>query len=379
MNNLLKNQITNERDVIASRRGFLTRMAYGSLLAMGSSGIVHAAAKHIVQAPAAKKPEAKTTAHVKSAVHERLALKTEHNSRHDSKADDRHDDKRHASKDNNHHDDDKRHASKGHDDNNRHASKDHDDNRHASKDHDDNRHVSKHEQDRHHELAANDHSRVHTSLDRDHDGGYRMHHEERERLALESSPRIRPLRREMPEFATQAEMELDESNSFSGNRIALPNNKGRFSNVSHKTLALQNLTTGDSLNVTYFERGRYLPDALSEINFIYRDHLTDEVHPIDTALLDQLNDLQLTLGLNKKTIHVVCGYRCPATNAYLRRNSSGVAKNSLHMQGRAIDIRVAGVDSRTVRDAALSMASGGVGYYPGSNFVHLDTGDVRNW
>jgi uncharacterized protein YcbK (DUF882 family) len=356
MNNLLlKNQTINEADVIASRRGFLTRMAYGSLLAMGGSGIVQAATKHITHAPAAKKSEAKkTVSSVKSAVHERLALKTEHN-RHGSKADDRHEDNRHASKSgHDHHYDDNRHASR------------------SAHEHDYGRH--------HHELASNNHSRIHTSLDRDHDGGYRMHYEERERLALESNPSAHQLlHREMPEFATQAEMELDESNSISGGRIALPNNNGRFANVNHKTLALQNLTTGDSLNVTYFERGRYLPDALSEINYIYRDHLTDDIHPIDTALLDQLHDLQATLGVSKKTIHVVCGYRSPFTNAYLRRNSSGVAKNSLHMQGRAIDIRIAGIDSRTVRDAALSMASGGVGYYPGSNFVHLDTGDVRTW
>lgn len=362
MNNLLlKNQTMNETHIIASRRGFLTRMAYGSLLAMGSSGIVNAAAKHIAHAPAAKKAEVKATPRGKSAVHERLALKTEHNNRNNAK-----DDNRHASKkDDNHHDSKK-------DNDSRHASKDRDDKHHASNEHDHDRH--------HHELASNGHSRIHTSLDRDHNGHYRLHHEERERLTVASSSRRRSLvHRQMPEFATQEEMEIDESNSFSSARIALPNSNGRFSDVSHKSLSLQNLTTGDSLNVTYFERGRYLPDALSEINFIYRDHLTDEVHPIDTALLDQLHDLQLTLGINKKTISVVCGYRCPSTNAYLRRNSSGVAKNSLHMQGRAIDIRVAGVDSRTVRDAALSMASGGVGYYPGSNFVHLDTGDVRTW
>jgi uncharacterized protein YcbK (DUF882 family) len=151
------------------------------------------------------------------------------------------------------------------------------------------------------------------------------------------------------------------------------------SNAAHKTLALQNTTTGDNLNVTYFERGRYLPDALHEINYLYRDHLTDEVHPVDIALLDQLHDLQTTLGLNKRPIHVICGYRSPFTNAHLRSHSRGVARNSLHMEGRAIDIRIAGVDSRTIRDAALSMAQGGVGYYPGSNFVHLDTGDVRTW
>ena len=183
MNNLLlKNQTINEADAIASRRGFLTRMAYGSLLAMGGSGIVQAATKHITHAPAAKKSEAKkTVSGVKSAVHERLALKTEHN-RHGS---DRHEDNRHASKSSHdHHYDDNRHASR------------------SAHEHDYGRH--------HHELASNEHSRIHTSLDRDHDGGYRLHHEERERLAFESNPSThQSLRREMPEFATQAEMELD--------------------------------------------------------------------------------------------------------------------------------------------------------------------------
>jgi uncharacterized protein YcbK (DUF882 family) len=183
----------------------------------------------------------------------------------------------------------------------------------------------------------------------------------------------------MPEFALQQEEDL--STRFHSDDL-----RSRFTfaaprsnnNVAHKTLDLRNNTTGDSLNVTYFEKGRYLPDALHEINYIYRDHLTDEVHPVDTALLDQLHDLQATLGV-KKSINVICGYRSPFTNAHLRRNNRGVARNSLHMEGRAIDIRIAGVDSRTVRDAALSMARGGVGYYPGSNFVHLDTGDFRTW
>ncbi len=108
--------------------------------------------------------------------------------------------------------------------------------------------------------------------------------------------------------------------------------------------------------------------------------MTGDEHPVDVALLDQLHDLKQTLGLNNnRPIHIVCGYRSPMTNAYLRSRSRAVAKNSLHMQGRAIDIRIEGVDTRDIRDAALTMARGGVGYYPHSNFVHLDTGDFRTW
>jgi uncharacterized protein YcbK (DUF882 family) len=132
--------------------------------------------------------------------------------------------------------------------------------------------------------------------------------------------------------------------------------------------------------LTYFEKGQYLPDALDEISYLFQDHMTGDTHPVDVALLDQLHDLKQTLGVsNNKPIHIVCGYRSPMTNAYLRSRSRAVAKNSLHMQGRAIDIRMEGVSSRNIRDAALTMARGGVGYYPRSNFVHLDTGGFRTW
>ncbi|MSP28646.1 MAG: DUF882 domain-containing protein [Methylococcales bacterium] len=183
----------------------------------------------------------------------------------------------------------------------------------------------------------------------------------------------------MPEFALHQDLDLDTALQNERINPFASRNPARIGgNATHKTIALQNTNTGDSLNVTYFEKGRYLPDALHEINHLYRDHLTDEVHPVDTALLDQLHELQSTLGIQEQ-IHVICGYRSPFTNAHLRRNSRGVARNSLHMEGRAIDIRIAGVESRTIRDAAMSMARGGVGYYPGSNFVHLDTGDFRTW
>jgi uncharacterized protein YcbK (DUF882 family) len=148
--------------------------------------------------------------------------------------------------------------------------------------------------------------------------------------------------------------------------------------IPSKMISLQNSHTGDRLRLTYFERGLYIEDALQEIDYILRDHHTGDIHPIDPALLDQLYDLKLRLGVSRP-FNVISGYRSPETNANLRRHSDGVAKHSLHMQGRAVDIRLPGYDVSTIRDAALSMERGGVGYYSASNFIHLDTGDFRTW
>jgi uncharacterized protein YcbK (DUF882 family) len=153
---------------------------------------------------------------------------------------------------------------------------------------------------------------------------------------------------------------------------------GSFYSPAHKMLSFEHAHTGDKLKLTYFERGRYVKGALQEINYLLRDYHTDDIHPIDTALLDQLFDLKQTLGINKP-FHIVSGYRSPATNAELRKHSHGVAEHSFHMQGRAIDIRVEGLHAKTIKNAALTMARGGVGYYPQNDFVHLDTGYIRNW
>ena len=148
--------------------------------------------------------------------------------------------------------------------------------------------------------------------------------------------------------------------------------------ATYKTLSFEHMHTGDKLKLTYFERGNYIQDALQEINYLLRDYHTDDIHPIDPALLDQLFDLKQALGVTKP-FNIVSGYRSPFTNAQLRKHNHGVAEHSFHMQGRAIDIRVDGVSSKTIKDAALTMAQGGVGYYPQNNFVHLDTGDFRTW
>ncbi len=154
--------------------------------------------------------------------------------------------------------------------------------------------------------------------------------------------------------------------------------KAYLQGPSHKTLSFEHAHTGEKLKITYFEHDRYVKGALQEINYLLRDFRTDDIHPIDPALLDQLFDLKQSIGF-KKPFHILSGYRSPITNARLRKHSHGVAEHSFHMQGRAIDIRVEGVSCKTIRNNALAMAQGGVGYYPRNNFVHLDTGRYRTW
>jgi uncharacterized protein YcbK (DUF882 family) len=146
-----------------------------------------------------------------------------------------------------------------------------------------------------------------------------------------------------------------------------------------RTLSFYNTHTGEQLNrVVYWENGKYIPEHHKQINYILRDFRTDEVKSIDLNLLDLLFDLQQRLKVGEP-FHIVSGYRSKSTNAGLRRKSSGVASKSLHLTGKAIDLRIPGRDIRDIRMAALSMKRGGVGYYPNSEFVHLDTGPFRTW
>src|SRR6185437_3289416 len=128
----------------------------------------------------------------------------------------------------------------------------------------------------------------------------------------------------------------------------------------------------------YWEDGRYVPEAMRHINWLLRDFRADLVHPIDPHLLDLLADLHGRLQ-TREPFQVISGYRSPQTNAMLASLGDGVAQNSLHLDGKAIDIRVPGRHLRYVRAAALSLRRGGVGYYPHSDFVHVDTGRVRTW
>ena len=144
-----------------------------------------------------------------------------------------------------------------------------------------------------------------------------------------------------------------------------------------RALAFANLHTGEHLEVAYRERGEYLPDALSRLDRLLRDHRSGEVHPIDPALFDLLSDLREAMG--GSVFEVISGYRSPATNRMLRAQGGGVAETSLHLVGKAIDVRLRGVETAALRRAALGLARGGVGHYPGPDFVHLDTGRVRFW
>ncbi|MES1203268.1 MAG: DUF882 domain-containing protein, partial [Pseudomonadota bacterium] len=145
-----------------------------------------------------------------------------------------------------------------------------------------------------------------------------------------------------------------------------------------RRLALVNTHTGDTFNDAYWHQGAYVPDALGAINHVMRDYRSGDVHAIDPNLLDLLDDLRGHVDAGAP-FQIISGYRSPATNAAMHEASSGVAAHSLHMDGKAIDIRVGGVDLTNLRDSALLMSRGGVGYYPTSNFVHVDTGRVRRW
>lgn len=139
--------------------------------------------------------------------------------------------------------------------------------------------------------------------------------------------------------------------------------------------------TSEKLDIVYRRGDTYLPEALNQLDHYLRDYRTGDVHHFDPHLFDLLHDLTESLGEPNAVINVVCGYRTPRTNEFLRtrQHNSGVARQSLHMQAEAIDIRVSGVPTLQLRNAALELHRGGVGYYASSNFVHVDVGRVRQW
>jgi uncharacterized protein YcbK (DUF882 family) len=143
-------------------------------------------------------------------------------------------------------------------------------------------------------------------------------------------------------------------------------------------IALRNLHTPDSLDIEFYRGGVYLPEALAAIQVLLRDYRTGEQHPIDPPLLDYLCDVAKAARVDA-VFGVISGYRSPRTNQMLHERSSGVSARSLHMEGRAIDVRLAGVDCADLAEKALDMQRGGVGYYRQSDFVHLDTGRFRTW
>ena len=148
--------------------------------------------------------------------------------------------------------------------------------------------------------------------------------------------------------------------------------------LRRRTLKFYNLHTGESLKTTYWENGNYNPEELERVNYILRDFRANEIKPIDPTLLDLLTRIQHRLG-TAESFQVISGYRSPLTNAMLHSNSEGVAVHSLHIDGKAIDVCVPGRSLAQLRGAALAEKSGGVGYYPRTGFVHVDTGRVRWW
>ena len=145
-----------------------------------------------------------------------------------------------------------------------------------------------------------------------------------------------------------------------------------------RELSMVNLHTQERLEVRYFEDGAYRPDALNQLNHLLRDHRSDETAIIDHRLFDQLHLLAASARCNPH-FEIISGYRSPATNEKLRESSTGVARHSLHMEGRAIDVRLSSIRCDRLRELAIGLQLGGVGYYASSNFVHLDTGGVRTW
>lgn len=146
-----------------------------------------------------------------------------------------------------------------------------------------------------------------------------------------------------------------------------------------RRLRMLHLHTGERLDVTYAEGGRAMADALQEVDRFLRDFRTGDVHPIDPGVLDIAWSVAAAAGRSRATIEIICGYRSPRTNALLRARGRGVASGSMHLEGKALDLRIPGVGTGHLRDLALALGRGGVGFYPEAAFVHVDTGRVRRW
>lgn len=144
-------------------------------------------------------------------------------------------------------------------------------------------------------------------------------------------------------------------------------------------LRLYHTHTGERLDIVYRHGATYVPEALAKLDHFLRDHRTGEVHHFDPRVFDVLRDSIQAVGRPDAEIYIICGYRAPESNEYLRTHTSGVAKKSLHVQAEAIDVRLPGTRTSKFRDAALALGRGGVGYYAASDFIHVDVGRVRRW
>jgi uncharacterized protein YcbK (DUF882 family) len=164
--------------------------------------------------------------------------------------------------------------------------------------------------------------------------------------------------------------------SFSSPRVAADPSAA---SMQEHHLRLYHTHTGERIDIVYRRGDQYLPEAEAQLDHFLRDHRTGDVKHYDPHVFDILSDLAAAVGHPNAEIDIICGYRTPWSNEFLRARSAGVAKNSQHMQAHAIDIRIPGVDTLTLRNAALALGRGGVGYYPRSEFVHVDTGRARTW
>jgi uncharacterized protein YcbK (DUF882 family) len=159
--------------------------------------------------------------------------------------------------------------------------------------------------------------------------------------------------------------------------LSLP---ARASQAGARTLSMAHTHTRERIELVYAAEQGYLPEALVALNRFLRDHYSGQIGTMHPPLFDVLHAVRRLLGGAAGTFEIISGYRCPDTNDRLRRTrGGGVAQGSLHLQGQAVDVRLPGVPLAELRDAALSLRAGGVGYYPGEQFVHIDTGRVRSW
>jgi uncharacterized protein YcbK (DUF882 family) len=190
-------------------------------------------------------------------------------------------------------------------------------------------------------------------------------------------PAVTPPRFRQPMLQTSRRCFLRQAGAAAA-AMSLPMGAVWARSPEQRSLSLVHTHTGEHLSTVYFEGNQYIASELSRINWLLRDFRTGDVRPIDPAVLDILADLR-TLTDRDEAYEVISGYRSPKTNAELHRRSSGVAEHSLHIEGRAIDVRLPGFPTKRLREFALGMKRGGVGFYPSSDFVHLDNGTVRHW
>lgn len=196
-----------------------------------------------------------------------------------------------------------------------------------------------------------------------------------------------PTRRTALKFLGAGALSLASSTAFAMQTAKLASSKPEKSKASRtdqlyakseRTISLFNTHTRETITVTFYANGKYDENALNKLNLFLRDHRENEAMVMDRMLFTQLWAISKAVG-TEEPFHIISGYRSPKTNEYLRKKSTGVAKFSLHMLGQAIDFRVPGVSTRKLRDTAQLLEAGGVGYYAGSDFVHIDTGEIRHW